>query len=201
MSEFKSSADWKARYDEQHTPWDRGVAHPELEARLASGELAPAQAGARVLVPGCGRGHDALALARAGWCVTAVDFVGDLAAELGAALAPSGGRFITADALAFAGEPPYDLIWEHTFFCAIEPQQRPAWGQMVRRNLAATGHLAALIFPADKPVAAGGPPHGYCVDEMLAALGEGFTLECADELESTLEGRDWLEVYARFSRE
>jgi 2-polyprenyl-3-methyl-5-hydroxy-6-metoxy-1,4-benzoquinol methylase len=78
--------DWGQRYRDENTPWDRGRAHPSLQARLDSGELAPPHENASCFVPGCGRGHDALGLARAGWKVTAMDMVSDLAGPLGEAL-------------------------------------------------------------------------------------------------------------------
>jgi SAM-dependent methyltransferase len=197
LSELKTAADWLARYDAHNTPWDRGSAHPELVARIESGVMAPPRAGARALVPGAGRGHDAVVLARAGWSVTAVDFVEDLAVDASRALAPFGGTFVAADALEFTGEG-FDLIWEHTFFCAIDPAQRASWGAMVRRNLVPGGRLEALVFPADKPMETGGPPFGYGICELLVALGKGFSLEQESALESRLEGRDWLELLASF---
>ena len=79
--------DWAAHYAAANTPWDLGGPHPELSQRLSDGDLAPPRDGARALVPGCGHGHDALALARRGWVVTAVDLVADLAETLGKELA------------------------------------------------------------------------------------------------------------------
>lgn len=197
--ELRTPADWKARYDRGDTPWDRGIPHPELVARLERGELSPPRAGARALVPGAGTGHDALALAEAGWRVTAVDFVAQLAATVEEALGPRRGHFVAADALTFRGGP-FELIWEHTFFCAIHPKERAAWGRMVRENLAPDGRLEGIVFPADKPRENGGPPHGYTSQDMLEALGEDFELLRATDLPSSLAGRDWLQISASFAR-
>ena len=65
-----SSADWQERYDIGKTGWDRGEPNPMLAHWLHSGELQPCQ----VLVPGCGRGHEVIALAEAKFDVTAIDF-------------------------------------------------------------------------------------------------------------------------------
>lgn len=62
---------WQARYDQEQTGWDRGNASPTLLRWLAAGDLRPC----RILVPGCGRGHEVVALAKAGFDVTGVDFV------------------------------------------------------------------------------------------------------------------------------
>jgi hypothetical protein len=61
---------WQARYDQGQTGWDRGGASPTLLRWLAAGDLRPC----RILVPGCGRGHEVVALAKAGFDVTGVDF-------------------------------------------------------------------------------------------------------------------------------
>ncbi|MEL6712741.1 MAG: hypothetical protein AAFP86_03160, partial [Planctomycetota bacterium] len=64
------AVDWADRYRAGDTPWDIGGPHPELSIRLQDGRLAPPEPGeSRALVPGAGRGHDAIALARRGWQV------------------------------------------------------------------------------------------------------------------------------------
>ncbi|MCB9916111.1 MAG: methyltransferase domain-containing protein [Planctomycetes bacterium] len=172
---------------------------PSSSARWRAGSSRAAAAGARALVPGAGRAHDALALARGGWDVTAVDVVPALAEEVTAALAPHRGRFVVADALSFVDEP-FDLVWEHTFFCALDPTHRAAWGAMVRRNLARDGRLVALVYPEGKPPENGGPPYGYDLEHVLAALGPGFVVRAERELPRELLGRDWVQRWAVLAR-
>ena len=62
---------WQQRFERGETPWDRGAAHPQLRQWLAQGLLAP---GLAILVPGCGRGHELLALGEAGIAATGLDF-------------------------------------------------------------------------------------------------------------------------------
>src|SRR6478609_6306354 len=50
--------EWDKRYQSGETPWEKGRAHPELVAFLRRQPL-----NGCVLVPGCGHGHDARALA------------------------------------------------------------------------------------------------------------------------------------------
>lgn len=171
---------WGARYAAGDTPWDKGRAHPELVARLEAGdaELVPEGDGARALVAGCGRGYDALALARAGWRVTAVDVVDAFLPEIADELRERGGETIVADALAdddtAVQDGAFALVFEHTFLCALDPEQRPAWSRLVRRALAPDGALCAVVFPADKPRSEGGPPWGIPPAEVEEALGEGY---------------------------
>jgi SAM-dependent methyltransferase len=193
------AVDWAARYREGNTPWDRGHAHGELARRLASGQLAPPHPEASCYVPGCGRGHDARALCRAGWRVTAQDIVEELAEEVGPALDAGGGCFVAGDAF----EPengPFDLIWEHTFLCAIRLEERERWAEMVRRALRPGGRLAAIVFPANKPRSEGGPPWGYSVDDLLELLGPGFELLERSPLEDGLEDRQWAQEFVLLRR-
>ena len=74
------------------------------------------------------------------------------------------GDFYKDDFLEDAGLDPgekFDLIYDYTFFCAMNPSMRPAWAQRMSDLLAdsATAHLVCLEFPTDKPPSSGGPPH------------------------------------------
>lgn len=195
-----TAVDWGERYRIDHTPWDLGAAHPALIAAIESGELQPPHEGARAFVPGCGRAHDAFALARAGWRVTAADLVEDLRPVIEPELAPFGGDFISGDSLAIETEEPYDLFWEHTFFCAIHPDRRADYGTLARRILAPNARLVALIFPIGRPDDRGGPP--WRVDNKLyeSAIGDGFERESLGPLTPRVQGREWSEQLAVYRR-
>lgn len=188
--------DWGERYRIENTPWDLGCAHPTLTARLVSGELAPPHAGARALVPGCGRAHDALALANAGWRVTAADLVEALRPTVEPRLAPFGGEFVSGDVLAMQFSEPFDLVWEHTFFCAIDPDQRAAYGALMARAVKPGGRIAAMLFPLDRPESLGGPP--WRIDERIyeTALGAAFERESLEPAVARTGGREWQERLA-----
>ena len=154
-------------------------------------------------MPGCGRGHDARVLAQAGWEVTALD-VTDLGASesgLAAALERHGGRFVVADALAHVPEVPYDLVFEHTFYCALPPAERDRWGELVRASLRPGGRLAAVAFPLDRPADLGGPPHGYSLDDLRASLGDGFRTLVDEPGDPERIGRRWEERWVVLERE
>ena len=57
--------DWNERYRTEDTPWDKGKPAPGLVDWLAKRQMSPNN---RVLVPGCGKGHDAAAWADAQGC-------------------------------------------------------------------------------------------------------------------------------------
>lgn len=165
--------DWSERYRTLDTPWNLGGAHPELVRRLGTLEPVPRDGCRDALVAGCGHGHDALALAGAGFVVTAVDIVHDLRDHLEEKLAALGGRFVVSDALALEGET-FDVVFDHTFFCAIDPSMRADWGAMIRRVLRPGGVLMSIVYPFSKPMEAGGPPWGVSTDAIGTALGAEF---------------------------
>ena len=166
--------EWGARYAEGFTPWDVGFPHPELVARLEKGW--PDKG--RALVPGCGLGHDARARAEAGWHVIAVDFAPDLEDMVAERLRPFGGEFMRADALKLELDEPVDLIFDHTFYCAIDPSRRPEHGQMVERLLRPGGTYAAIVTPKGEPVE--GPPWGMKPAHITENLAFDFEV-VADE--------------------
>ena len=185
-----SPAEWGQRYSTGFIPWDVGAPHPELVARV--GEPPFDQPGT-ALVPGSGLGHDAVALARVGWRVTAVDFVEEISSEVQARLEPYSGRFLSADALRIQAETPFDLVFDHTFFCAIHPNRRPEYGELIRRVLGPGGHLAAIVFPVGKGLASGGPPWDMSSDDIAHAVGSDFTIEVDEPVGHRVARRSWEE--------
>src|SRR4051812_26252665 len=76
--------DWNSAYERNEAHWDRGQPTPVLDAVW---EKHPHLLHGRVLVPGCGLGHDARWLAAHGCEVVAVD-IAPLAIERAKALDP-----------------------------------------------------------------------------------------------------------------
>lgn len=167
--------DWDARYLAGTTGWDLGGPVPLLADALAS-SLLPREGAA--LVPGAGRGYDAGALAEAGWTVTACD-LSPTAARYAAEHFPAVD-YVVADALdaertlAHTGGP-VDLLWDHTFFCALPPASRPRVGELARRLVRPGGLVASGVFPLDRDDDEG-PPYRYLPEDMDVVLGDGFEL-------------------------
>lgn len=190
---------WSARYDMGFTPWDLGAPHPELIRRLSEDPSLGVTASRTAYVPGCGSGHDAAALAASGWEVTAIDFAPAVESALRTRLEPYGAHVKIGDAFAYRSEPRFGLIFDHTFFCAIDPDARPMFASMVERLLAGDGALVSIVYPLDKPESEGGPPWGIAPETLSGALGSGF--ESTSESEPmTLPGRRWPYRWAEWRR-
>jgi SAM-dependent methyltransferase len=166
--------EWQRRYEENDMPWDKGIAAPPLTQYLSAHPIA-----GRVLVPGCGLGHDVRALAaQTGCTVVGLDL---------AAAAVTGGSRLTAEAgltasasfvlgdffkldPAMAGA--FDWLVEHTCFCAIEPSQRPDYVRSAATALRPGGKIFGIFYLT--PDVEDGPPFRISQEELFAFFAANF---------------------------
>lgn len=175
------AARWEHKYAVGSDGWELGRAAPPLHRLFAESPLprSGAEPGAppRVLVPGCGRGHEARLLAEAGAEVVAIDIAPTAVASTRRLAAERGLRItaMEADVLALPQEHEgrYDLFLEHCCFCAIDPTRRDDYVEAAARALRPGGRLIGLFYCHDYP---GGPPFGSSADEIRARFGRRFTL-------------------------
>jgi len=153
---------WQQRYDQGTTGWDRGAASPGLEPFL---ERARSAGWRRILVPGCGRGHEVAALSRQGLEVTAVDFATAAIQETSALLQTEGlvAELVQADLLQFNMAVPVEAIYEQTCLCALHPSQWSAYEKKLHEWLVPGGTLFALFMQTTSPQ---GPPFACPLIEM-----------------------------------
>ena len=172
--QINEDRDWEWHYQAAEIFWDHGEASPGLVDFLVSTEahLPLGQA----VVPGCGRGHDARALAKAGWQVTGLDIAPSsvpmaqkLAADEALAIDFQQGDFLR-------DEPPqpFDLLFEHTLFCAINPEQREAYVRAVQRWLRPGGTYLAVNYLITEDD--GEPPFSTTTEELDDRFLPGFEL-------------------------
>ncbi|OBZ76484.1 putative thiol methyltransferase 2 [Grifola frondosa] len=144
---------WKAKI----TPWDAGYAQPPLRDLIQSNVLDLPRSG-RALVPGCGKGYDAMLIAsNFGLDTLAVDIAPtavNAANELLASVTiPEPGKvtFKLGDFFTLANSPEerFELVYDYTFFVAIPPSLRADWGRQMSTLVKSGGFLITLIFPLD----------------------------------------------------
>lgn len=160
--------DWDARFRADDAPWERKGLHPAFAHWHGLGLLKP---GARIHVPGCGRGEEPLALARAGLHVTAIDLSPTAIDWQRARLAAAGltAHLEAGDAIACRPDTPFDLYWEQTFLCAIPPKLREAYEAGAHAQLRPGGVLLALFMQKEEM---GGPPYGCGLPAMRELFPE-----------------------------
>ncbi len=128
----------------------------------------------RVLVLGCGDSHDAAFFAQSGHMVTAVDF-SEHAIERSKKLYGhmTNITWLQADVfkLPDSFNNAFDLVYEYTCFCAINPVQRAQLIQVWSRCLHDQGQLMATLFCMHKR---SGPPFGGTEWEYRELLKKRF---------------------------
>ena len=195
---IKNSADWEQHYLENDTPWDKGLPAPGLSAFLNEKQVLTG----KILVPGCGLGHDVRALSAAG---------GDAAKVIGLDVSATAmsqaseitkiGReqFVRGDFFDLPAEMrgTFDWIWEHTFFCAIDQDLREEYVQASADALKPDGHLLAVFYldPYDDEHHRGeGPPHGCSLEELELLFGPQFDIIEHWQPNEAYPGRENLEL-------
>ena len=187
--------DWEAQYQNKDTPWEKGAPSPGLIDFLATDGVR-----GRVLVPGCGFGHDVRALAVKADEVVGLD-IASLAVEAAQRFPRIGGeRYVHGNLFDLPPEMrgAFDWVFEHTCFCAIDPAQRPAYVEAVAAALKPAGQLLAVFYlnPGnDSPDE--GPPFEVSIAELDRLYLPRFTLQrewLPQHAYPGREGREWMRV-------
>lgn len=163
---------WENRYQTGETSWDKGEPSPGLVDFLAAH---PELDRGTVAVPGCGSGHDVRAWARAGFDAWGFDFAPSAMRLFHERTQAAGltAHFEQRNFLTDAPPLEFDWVFEHTLFCAIQPQAREDYVRALRRWLKPGGHYLAvnyLIPDTD------GPPFGTTRDELWQRFSPHFEL-------------------------
>jgi len=155
--------DWNERYLKSETPWDSGLPERELirvldDARIAAG---------RAIELGCGTGTNAIALAKRGFTVTAIDIASkalEMAREKAKA-AKVDVEWIEADVLNFgAGLPPFDFVFDRGCYHCCRRENLDGYLATLR-NITRPGSLyLSLAGNADEQNVGQGPPRVTAVE-------------------------------------
>ena len=183
---------WDDLYQRGETPWEKGRAHPELIAFLRRQPLT-----GRVLVPGCGHGHDVRAIAAGADEVVGLDIAESAIAAAENYPVVGGERYVLGDLfnLSPRWRGQFDWVFEHTCFCAIDPEMRPAYVSSVAAALRPGGHLLAIFYMnPDMDPGETGPPFGTTTEELDERFSPAFDLLGEWVPAETFDGREQREL-------
>jgi SAM-dependent methyltransferase len=201
MQNQPDPTDWESCYREGTTPWEKGSAAPPLLEYLENRELS-----GRILVPGCGFGHDVRALASAN---AAAEVVGlDISAS---AIAAAEGfekagseRYVQANLfeLPEALRGNFDLVFEHTCLSGLPPALRPDYVDAFHSALKPGGQVLAIFFlsPWDDGETPEPPPYGITIAELVGMFAGRFALEREwqpGKFYPGREGREWMRLLTK----
>jgi len=185
---------WTDKYKSNQIGWDTGSITTPIKEYIDQLE----DKNLRILVPGCGNGHEVKYLHDQGFGnVTVVD----ISAEPFKTLAPqctnwSDHSFIVGDFFNHTGS--YDLIIEQTFFCALVPGLRQAYADKMHDLLAENGKLSGVFF--NIPLGIDNPPFGGHRDEYLEFFQNKFEFNIFDECYNSIKPRAGNELFINLKK-
>ncbi|MFO1487220.1 MAG: methyltransferase domain-containing protein [Verrucomicrobiota bacterium] len=181
---------WENRYQAGDTPWDKGEASPGLVDFLATPSRLER---GTVAIPGCGSGHDVRAFAAAGFDAHGFD-IAPSGIQLAIEKTRAVGLKATFRQADFLNDSPlflFDWLFEHTLFCAIDPEERDAYVQAVLRWLKPGGHYLAVNYFVP-PERGAGPPFTTTRKEQWSRFSAHFEL-LEEWMPRSLPNREGLE--------
>ena len=155
-----------------------------------------------MLVLGAGHGHDARLFARYGFEVTAVDFSAAAIEAMNQLDDPSSPiEIVQADFFSLPQDwnGRFDHVLDYTSFCAVSPQRRTEYADLVPRLLKPRGHYIILAFPiGNRP---GGPPYTVQPEAIIDLYAErNFSLQLRESPVDSVPGRKGIEELLIFDK-
>jgi SAM-dependent methyltransferase len=187
---------WENRYQTGDMPWEKGAPAPGLVDFLAAHPELPR---GTVGVPGCGTGHDVRAWAGAGFRAYGYDLAPS-AIRLSVERTKAAGlraQFRLADFLRDPAPFPFDWLFEHTLFCAIQPTDRDAYVKAVLRWLKPGGNYLAINYLIPDT---DGPPFGTTREEVVKRFSPHLKL-ITEWMPRSYPNREGLELMLWWQRE
>ena len=150
--------------------WELDKASPPLVGALPQLKINKS----RILVPGCGSGNDAAFLAEQGHIVKAIDYSQE-------AIKQAEEKYGHIKNLTFAQEDmfnlpesytrAFDVVCEHTLFCAVPLEKRQELVKVYRQCLEDKGYLLGIFFVMEQKAR---PPFGGSEWEYRQRLKDHF---------------------------
>lgn len=192
--ETLNQAYWDQKYIEHKTGWDISYVSPAIKAYIDQLE----DKTIKILIPGCGNAYEGAYLFEQGFVNT---YIMDLSPTVLNNFRKKFPQFppnhiICAD--VFEHKETYDLIFEQTFFCAINPSQRDLYASHMSKILKPKGKLVGLLF--NIPLNSDSPPFGGETEEYLKTFDQHFTELYIEECYNSIKPRQGSELFIKFEK-
>jgi methyl halide transferase len=197
--EIEKAEFWEEKYLSEQTPWDLGQPNPAFVKLLKDNIfLKPC----KILIPGCGKGYDAIAASKLGYDVTALDFSSKAIsiAEETARKENLQIKFLIKDIFELDNSfnKSFDAVYDYTFSCAINPDKRNELSEKVFDLLISSGKFISILFPVEKKE--GGPPFSMDPSDFYRIFSKKFQLCLSNKNIDSVEprrGREVLHIYLK----
>jgi methyl halide transferase len=185
---------WTARYIGNDTGWDIGSPSTPLKEYIDQLQ----DRSLRILIPGAGRAYEAEYLHRKGFRQVFIIDLADAPYQDLLQRCPDFPKehLIVGDFFEHQGQ--YDLIFEQTFFCALDPDLRRAYVRHMHALLKPGGRLVGVLF--DDPLNDDRPPYGGSRQEYLSIFGALFNDLKLERCHNSIPPRAGRELWLRAAR-
>ncbi len=190
---------WDNLYKNNESGWDLKSANPVFVEILKGNKILNK---GKLLIPGCGKGYDALAAAESGYEVTAVDFSSEAInfAKTLAGKVSANINFIQEDIFNLGAEFEnyFDSIYEYTTYCAINPERHDDFAKKISSLLKKGGVFLTILFPVEKRE--GGPPFGVDPLECISVFSKYLKLSYFTKDVNSIKprkGREVIQLYTK----
>lgn len=180
---------WTDRYHGGQTQWDLGAISTPLETyfdKLKNKNL-------QILIPGGGNGYEAAYLHSLGFSQVYLLDISPVPLQHFKVRYPDFPSQHLLEQDFFALEEEFDLMVEQTFFCALDPGQRPAYAQHAARILKPGGRLVGLLF--DAPLNNSHPPFGGSKEDYLSLFEPYFSIHKFETSYNSIKPRAGRELW------
>jgi SAM-dependent methyltransferase len=135
-------------------------------------------------------GHDAAFLAQQGILTAGFDLSETALARAEEVYPFSNLQWVKGDLFTDLPHQAYDLVWEHTCYCAIDPSQREGYVQSMHQALTPGGQLLGIFLLDTGGDPHEGPPFGSSLEEVKWTFEKQFELEWEVEPSVSFPGRE-----------
>ena len=192
-----SSNFWDKCYRDDDTGWDIGAPTPifvDWCNKLNTKK--------EICIPGCGNGHDLLYFANQGHKVTGIDFADSPIKKIKSKLENKNlnANLVKCDIFELSKKfnSTFDYVIEYTCYCAINPNMRNRYINVVFDLLKDGGEFVGIFLPLNKDLSEGGPPFGVNIDETIYSFSKKFKLIESFKHPLSIEPRFGNEQFVRF---
>ena len=187
---------WINRYKNNETGWDLGKISPPIKNWFDKQKNKKL----RILVPGSGYGHEVIYGYKSGFKnIFYMDFADDATKKF-KTLCPKFPETQIIKSSFFNYEPKkkFDIIIEHTFFCAQHPGKRIDYVDSAYKVLNKKGKLIGLLFNTE--FQSNEPPFGGNVEDYKLIFNKKFELLIMEDCKSSIKPRLGSELWIEFIR-
>jgi methyl halide transferase len=190
--DISNANSWSELYHSKSARWDHGTHHPYLEKIIHDIKGLSKKS---VLSIGAGPAHDATYLDIHTSKTAALDF-SEAALDAHRHYYPESKiEYYVSDFFANDAKiSKHDLVFDHTFLCAIDPNRYETYFKRVKELLTPNGYYCAILF-TDASKDGKGPPYSIPTEMVLDYLHGKFEIVKVGPVDMTFPGREGRETY------